>query len=278
MKTFIKTVFIFFAALTFTSCDKSELSSTPESLSKKEIQNLAFKHNQSLDITFNSLNELKKELKGDVDLSKVLDNTKESLNRSYDEIFSQYDDVKTAIEFSDREISKYYDSAFVSSPIVSVVNKYFNHLTENQRRLLIECNAALSNPNSSLNQIINRLNNIAAKAKNELTSDDAQIILIATEVGKMSVTYWNKNFSKWETLISGQNNLKGKWFNWNNVTGADISGAVEGAVGAVFLNAVPGGGQVSYGGTILGAAAAGSAGNAVSQIWNHYFKNSNTMD
>ena len=111
-------------------------------------------------------------------------------------------------------------------------------------------------------------------AKLELSKENTQLVLIATEIGIMSSTYWSENIEKWNQLIneSTSNRISCEdWFSWSEVAGADVAGGVGAAVTTAIVNAAPGAGQVAYGTAIVSTAAGASVGDAVFQVWKKIF-------
>lgn len=102
---------------------------------------------------------------------------------------------------------------------------------------------------------------------NDKNIDNKQLLIFysGTNVAKYTNLYWEENFIKWEQLNSTNNTLSRKG-RGRRVVGADVGGAIGGAVTCWMMNAVPGAGQVGYGGAIACGAVGASIGEAVNQL------------
>ncbi len=155
-----------------------------------------------------------------------------------------------------------------------MISENENYLSTIQIDLLLQCDDALNSfDGNDISSVINKFEEIQILAQSRLSEEQAQPILIATEIGKMSLTYWFENVSQWQQVLNASKSNKqaktSSWFSWGELAGSDVAGAVYGAVSTAIVNAVPGAGQVAYGTAILSNAVAGSAADAVLQIWNH---------
>lgn len=273
-------VFLLIAGLLF-GCSENvsqQTQSDNKILTKAEIHEIGVKHNEALAQVFVGFQEHKDHLK---DRSKVKYVVSSELSSFFRENFNSIN-YKSASEYSSKETSKYFNKSekfTISSdknitPIEVTIRDNKEHLSETQISLLKEINNVLKMAASDLETILEELDAIEEKTE-ELSPEDAQVILVGIEVGKASVKYWNENFDDWQkALANSQTKEQTKaisWFSLTEVTGADVGGAVGGAVGAAVVNAIPGAGQIGYAGAIAGGAAAGSAASAVEQVWNHVF-------
>lgn len=124
------------------------------------------------------------------------------------------------------------------------------------------------NDDGDYDTTIQTFNSIENRANLECTEQEKVIIISAVNVGKNSLNYWYNNAQNWENVGS----VAGKGTKpkaWKVIAGADVAGAVTGAVRAAVINLWPGAGQAAYGAAIVGSALGGSAGAAVLYyLWN----------
>ena len=186
--------------------------------------------------------------------------------------------VGDAVIYSEKEVNRLikgrYDMDKKStslSPIEQVIQSQTEHLSDEQIVLLNRIDELLNDAPNDFDTTIDNLEEIQLIARRDLDKEDAQVILAGAEIGKASLHYWKNNIGAWEQALSTGGVQEKDWFDWSEVAGADVAGGVGGAVTAAVVNAVPGAGQVAYGGAILGGAAGGSATDAVLQVWNNYF-------
>lgn len=275
-------IFLTILTIVLVSCENENESLVNKTnlLSAEEIKNIANEHNLVLDFVFNSLKS--------TDISKV---TKKEdlinvLNRGTESYFSSTlndkELIKKAVNLSAKEINNYlYTNNNIAkkntnlSPINKVISNNLNLLNEKQIKLLKQCDEILSKFNgNNINLINESFQELKKLAKLELSEKDAQVILIASEVGIMSSIYWSENIEKWNNVLNnGTSNkiARKSWFSWSDVVGADVAGGVGAAVTTAIINAAPGAGQVAYGTAIVSTAAGASVGDAALQIWKKVF-------
>lgn len=249
-------------------------------MSELEVKSIALTHNEALNQVFLGLKAQK--TNGQLNSKNFETIVNSELGDFYSKHYAnEVDYQKSADYFSQNEVSRYTDNTSGSvyrtssglTPIESVIEEYKTYLSSQQKQLLIECDKALENSLENPGLAKSGLETIQTTAKQSLSQQDAQVIIIATEIGKASISYWKENLNEWQDLIapaSAQGKTAG-WFSGKEVVGADVAGGVGGAVGAAVVNVIPGAGQVAYGGAILGGAAGASAADAVMQVWNHFF-------
>ena len=279
MKNIFKLSFLVLLSFIFSKCGQEETIKI-QALSELEVKSIALTHNEALNQVFLGL----KAQKTNGQLNSK--NFETIVNSELGDVYSKHyanevDYQKSADYFSQNEVSRYTDNTSGSvyrtssglTPIESVIEEYKTYLSSQQKQLLIECDKALENSLENPGLAKSGLETIQTTAKQSLSQQDAQVIIIATEIGKASISYWKENLNEWQDLIapaSAQGKTAG-WFSGKEVVGADVAGGVGGAVGAAVVNVIPGAGQVAYGGAILGGAAGASAADAVMQVWNHFF-------
>jgi hypothetical protein len=120
----------------------------------------------------------------------------------------------------------------------------------------------------NINQMVEDLNGVKSRAFIEGSTDDQYIVIVAVEMAKESLSYWEANHLEWEKLLPLFENVPetgSRWFNWREVGKADVAGAVRGAIRGFFASGPAG--------MLSGAASdalGSSAANAIGQLWDHY--------
>ena len=111
---------------------------------------------------------------------------------------------------------------------------------------------------------IQTFNTVESRAYSECNDQEKVIILSAVNIGKNSLNYWYNNSQNWEPIIESSKIITvNKPAEWKVIGGADVAGAVSGAVRAAVINLWPSAGQAAYGATIVSSALSASAGAAV---------------
>lgn len=279
MKQTFKLVFLILLSFVFSQCGQDETIKT-QALSDIEVKSIALTHNEALNQVFLGLKNQK--INGQLNSKNFQTIVNSELTGFYSKHYAnEVDYQKSADYFSQNEVSKYtantsgpvYRTKSGLTPIESVIEEYRTYLSVQQIQLLTKCDKALVNSLENPELAITELETIQATAKQTLSQQHAQIIIIGTEIGKASISYWKENLNEWQELIAPANaqSRTAGWFSGGEVVGADVAGGIGGAVGAAVVNVIPGAGQVAYGGAILGGAAGASAADAVMQVWNHFF-------
>jgi len=284
MKRLFKIAFAIILSLIFFNCSNdNELIKdvNSELLSSKEIEKIAQEHNQTLNFVLNTLKS--KDLSKVNDVEKMISILDEGTENYFITILKNENQINKAVQLSSKEISKYLKPSESisskrtnSSPISQVIEENQNYFNDEQITLLQQCDQVLNNFNGNNIEIVtNSLEKIKSRAQSELLEENAQIILIACEIGIMSSTYWSENIEEWNQVLNGNSSSRiasKSWFSWSEVAGADVAGAVGAAVTTAIINVVPGAGPVGYGTAIVSTAAGASAGDAVLQVWNYMFE------
>jgi hypothetical protein len=105
-----------------------------------------------------------------------------------------------------------------------------------------------------------------------LVNEQEKVIFLSmVQTGIYSMEYWSTNSNKWEELLieSGPNG----WFGWGKVGAADAGGA-GGMLTKTVLSYFFNGGVLTIETIVVVVVIAGlaaSAGEAISQLWKHYF-------
>jgi len=271
---------IFIVSTVLVNCARE--NALPESAIYQEeidVKKIAQEHNQTLDFVLRTLK--KKDLSKVDDIEKMIIILDEGIESYFTTTLENENLVRRAVELSNQQIAKYLNSSDKisskindASPISLVIEENESHFSDKQIYLLQQCDQVLSDFNgNNIESVTNSFEEIKNIAQSELSEESAQVILIACEVGKMSSTYWSENIEEWNQVLNGgaSSGKANGWFSWSEVAGADVAGAVGAAVTTAVINAIPGGGQVAYGTAIVSTAAGASVGDAVLQVWNHYF-------
>lgn len=276
MKTSIK-IILLSIILSFTFSCKNDVNNDigkTEITSLNELKTLALEHNNAMDFVLQGLKK-----SNNVNLNNVDSVVNSNLNLFYKSKFTSTSMLQSALKFSKLECNrlskqiqtKQKISAFEESPIQKVINEYSANLSDIQKEFLNRIDIAMYLDEEL---IVIELNKIEIDAQSKLSEKDALPILAGIEIGKASISYWTVNLSYWIEALnvnSGSTNVKMQKvtnkFSWNNLFASDTAGAVGAAVGAAIVNAIPGAGQIAYGGAIVGGASAGSATYAVYEIF-----------
>lgn len=116
-----------------------------------------------------------------------------------------------------------------------------------------------------------QVSSLETKISNDMSLNNTQLAILfsATSTAKSSLSYWAGNSQKWSTY--GGSQAAKAMGPGDGVGAADVGGAVGAAVTTWMANAVPGAGQIAYGGAIVTGAVAASAAKAVENLINSWF-------
>lgn len=250
-------------------------------LTEAEVQKIAIQHNEAMSKVFTALKAANASQIHSFSKMKTVINS--ALNSYYIREFDKKSKIATANKYSSKAISKlgspaklYSNNSSKSlSPIEKTISKYKEHFSDSQAKLLMKIKKVLDNSASDVKRATDKLSAIQSLAKEKMERKEAQVILVAAEVGKASVKYWNKNFEKWKNVLSATEShqslrIAADW-SWSDLAGSDVAGAAGAAAMTAVVNVVPGGGQVAYGAAIAGGAVGGSVTYAVYQGWQAVF-------
>ncbi|WP_461641629.1 hypothetical protein [Labilibaculum euxinus] len=256
------------------SCEKENSTLTPKNklLVESEIKNIGVRHNEALDCV---LLKLQKHAVGDPGQKKQ--ETSTAIAGYIKGLYPANEHLLKVAKDEEFRIDEHSNSSNLKSSnslLVETINSNNEFLSHAQTDILLDCNDILTSSDNDVNNTIAALDVLQETVKS-LPEDDQYVISAALEIAEQSAKYWSDNLNDWETALNGDDFTRTKgWFSFKNVVIADVAGAVSGAVYAAIANAIPGAGQVAYGASILTAAAAGSAYNAVDQILQHYCSSS----
>jgi len=282
-----KKVFKGFVLLAFISmlngCQKEEskLESNAKLLTEAEIKDIGIKHNEALGYVFKEFSSIENsKVKSSSDMENII---KSGLNEYSASLFTG-DELDNTIKFTNNEVEDFFRKRNVKTSeikdlqynpsILEVIKENKDQFSKTQIKYLLKCESIfLSDKTADMNILIGKLDVIEESVKNELTAEEAQIVLIYLSVGRNSINYWNENFSDWTSELSGSKS-KGWWSEvWRVTKTLAVEDAIGGGTAAVLtfaVNALPLAGQVSYGSAIFLGAAYKSADEAIKMVRKNY--------
>lgn len=255
----------------FMSCEKENAVNLESN--KDEIASLkmaGIEHNKGLDYVLQKLKASKKKgqlnLKSSVDIfSVVKGSTKEFLKINSELINAK--NSSTAIEYAEYSFEWVKNNHSTKNLKTSTSDLWDpsveESLTLKQKELLVILNSAISNIELDLNATLQVFENVRNRANNECSEEERIAIIAAIEIGTNSLTYWSEHIAEWAAVFSTDLKSTKGWFNWKNVGGADVKGAVTGGVTGAITGAGAGIGA-------LGGGVGASAGAAALELWNHW--------
>jgi hypothetical protein len=280
IKLSILTLFTFIiTSLIFYSCtSESETNEVQNKISAKQLEFGGIEHNEILNKTFDFIikNESKmKSLKSKANKMKLIEEFMVSQienNQNYSSESSNLGVKFIRDAFKKRKSNlKSKNNSIIVSEIEAI---YLNRLDE------VINNSSYSNKddiNLAISNIINLENEI--EKDESLTNEQLITLFSATQTAKHSYQYWVENMHNWYNLSSEHKKTNFQKRDGDGhangcqclvvggaIVGADVKGAVAGAVGAAIVNVVPVAGQVTYGAAIVGTAATNSALEAIDQF------------
>lgn len=152
-------------------------------------------------------------------------------------------------------------------------DKTAKYLTDSEKRYLDKLFNIVIDNKLSATDIKRKVKSLESEINADKSLNNTQLATLysATNTAKFSVEYWEENTEKWIILGGGNPAVTTTACCGDGVAAADVGGAVGAAVSTWMANAVPGAGQIAYGGAILGGAAAASAGKAIENLINSWF-------
>jgi len=221
--------------------DPAEINLSPEQI--------ALKHNEALSYVLKELST--KDNFSDV--NQMLFEARKTLINYYE---NQSDILYPSDEYS-------YYSTILENSFDKVDDKELSHFwfPENENQLTNYQMNILNDDNLSLSDKLSEFSIIKEECNNSQTATrvEKEVLIIAIEVGMKSMEYWHNHQDEWVALVDNGS----KWFDWGEVAGWDLAGAIGGAAGAAATGAGIGAGAV-------GGAIGTSVANGVYQVWDHY--------
>lgn len=275
----------------FISCSSDDSNGTSVETKEFRFSSTQFEmvgevHNASLNGAIAYVKEMKGEINSEHELMNYLENYYEEVKSSseYPELLLNLVGDSNELDLSKPNFFASIDNTMVGrrsgdQELIDLENKIYKNI----QNYLDQLNNVVSSSNVNMDDIIA----IEKEADSDITLDNSDLYVLfnATAVAKSSSEYWNKNTEQWTDIIVDNVNSELKLIanvdNYNSkklsrgwgtrIIGADVAGAVTGAVYTWWVNGVPGAGQLAYG-TIIGATSAGaSAGAATLELWNAIF-------
>lgn len=256
--------------VTLLSCNKDDASENSK-IKAKDLEFIGVKHNL---IMASSLEFLEKESKNkDYSLKTQSERIEDLQNFVISETVSN-EYSKESNEQAIKNIKNIFQAKkyYTEENLSEIEQNYLDRLYQ----IIEEANFDIEN-----DLTISRIEALETEIENisdTLTDEQLVLLFSATQTGKYSYDYWKNNIDDW--LNSDLSNMQNRCGSsdcplQNGVVQQDIGGAVAGAVSAWIANAIPGVGQVAYGSTILGAAAAASVKEIVTQALENLGGNDN---
>ncbi len=212
--------------------------------------------------------------------------TKDYAINLYTNELNKLDDTQNSIELGVKGMKWNMDnfipneSSYITDQSFYKSDSIVNLLSENEKYYLDYLYEVVVNDSTeTVEKTIGNIQVIESLISNQNFSDEQLITLYsATNIAKYSLQYWNENLDKWSELDEsyGTPIMAGRVSrqagrNFRLVAGADIAGGVSMAAYTWVVNSVPGAGQASYMGAIVGGAVCGSTLMAIGIIGKKYF-------
>lgn len=284
----------------FFSCNEGEESKIEETrklpiLSLEQCKKIGEEHNKILDHVLAGLK--KRNLSFEKNKDNIEDVVNEEFRLYYQSTITDPELLEIVTQESEKMFSKSFQHFYRNQtntqntkssdedpkPLLrTLIEDHAKALSINQLRFLNEIDEILQYDITDVESAMRELDYLSLLAALMLNKDEMNVILVAIETAKSSITYWNspQNLDAWERDVAMEteqyeeyhHNPNKNWFSWSQLIGADVAGAVGASIKAAFINAIPVAGPLGYGATITGTAAAASAASAVGQVWDHYHK------
>lgn len=241
-----------------TSCTKEEITNEIQNHNKDEniYTKVGKYHGEGMDFY---IQEFSKEL-NNAKISKI-NIDKQWFNNTSTEIFSRYCEKNEILTNEKSLKNKQY-----LNTCIQYFNNSIYHKKENQNLLSIIENSTLSEKAIStllsMESIIEEvtlenseetiilLDNKMQEARNELISNEYEIVALGEHVAINSILYSTNNFEKWKQLLGIEDKMNGP--DYGQIGKADFTGAVGGGLGGAALGGVGAGPGALVGG--LGAS------------------------
>jgi hypothetical protein len=226
-----KITFVLFLISLMFSCSQDDNTSNQEnndSLSRNskirikalDLEYLGVEHNRVLDNYF----------QGVVQNNIKLNETKQF---AYNTISQSVNIYETSIQDSNLIlvlVDRYMDTSLDFS------NSFYRNfeieaeISSNLQTYLDELHSYVYNENETISETLSNINNLERSAESDLNlnNKDLAILFSGTNIAKHSLKYWDINLINWNRHGSAMQ--RGFWDDIRDVAGADVAGAVGGAV------------------------------------------------
>lgn len=277
----MKKVVFSIAVLSFTlfSCSKDDnasLNSSTNNVEQIETSNFEYEdrlsaidmkfigedHNSTLENYYNEIQSYEIP----TDISK--DNLKQFVYNQIKDEFSYHNDDLNRV---DSILDHVMDGDYIHSQQSFYTNNHIsNSLSDIQKSYLDDLSDVFNNLTTDYEQFESNVSDLETTMYNDssLSNDELVVLYSATQTARHSVHYWMNNGQSWIDLMD-DNDLEMDVSITDGMGRADVEGAVAGAVGAAVVNVVPGAGQVSYVGAIVGVGAGNSLATAAGNLWDY---------
>lgn len=284
-RVFFSLVVVFTTLVGVVSCQRNQEDLKIEKAKLVTAQSLEFvgiEHNKKLDEAFHFLNSRYNQIdflsKSDIEKKKELEIflIKQTISDTrYSEKVNNLgvENIKKVFKANEKSV------------LLENVEETFSIKIPNNVKDYLQDLKVIINQNFKNKDIKENIINLERKVEkdNKLTVEEKIVIFSATQTAKYSSIYWKENANKWKNLrykaYANNDNIfdlsahiKQTYEYDDDIVEADIAGAVGGAVGAAVVNAIPGAGQVAYGGAIIGGAVGNSAIEGTKRLIRWLFK------
>ncbi|MBX7225739.1 MAG: hypothetical protein K1X55_06895 [Chitinophagales bacterium] len=257
MKRVQKLFTVMLGVLLMWSCQK-DVSITPNEENDAQIARIGTLHNEGLDFIYeNRIAEIKKtyhyaQRGGDPALFEEIKKLVISDLKAFM--------VASGQEVDEALLEKYFEEHYTNPYEIVDYRKQVEALQASPefKKIVLSWYDILEN-NEDYRTIIKLTRDSYKIGLTVLSKKEKQALKASYSIYSNSLKYWYNDRNWFHDIYEN-----GRWFNWKKTAGADLAGAVGGAITAA----------VTGGGVVIGALGGGlgaSAGEAVKQIWNHLF-------
>ncbi len=235
---------LFFITVAFISCEKEDSGKNiQESKIEKKIVNRDFNkigilHNQAMDYIFdedlkNKFMILADKAKEDgfIDSLEVINIIVNKTNRFLNE--------NPTVEIDGKLINIDFNI-----PFNKVVEMYYSNPPKNY---FLDCEGDIVQSKQCVDELLSEF-------MNNTSHEDYNLVMCSGFIYKNSIDYWSNNESNYYDYFLNFSETERGWFNWRSFAGADLRGAISGAMY---------GGSLGPGGAVGGALAIGICGSAI---------------
>lgn len=222
----------------------------------KDFVYVGVEHNRLLEVSYNAIvsNKMTKSSKGDL-ITILQESVKQQ--KGYSDADLELG-LKNLAEIS--AIPYSIEENFHSCP-------NFNEIGTNAVTYFDELHKVVMTEKITSKELTAAVEKLEAAIYNDRKIDNKSLLIFfsASNVAKYSTMYWEQNSTKWENIEPSIEGRGGR-----RVAGADVAGAIGGAVTCWMANMVPGAGQIAYGGAIACGAVGASICAAADLLMNHW--------
>lgn len=261
MKKFF--VLAFFATLLISCSNKETKNAVPaEDISENNVANqIGVQHNQCLAQIYTILNHAPKTKSGAIALSKaeVTDSIKRTTIKFVEKNYQLKPEEMAVVEETINLQLALKDTLLIRA---------IDNMTTTQISFFEEIDLIMSDEDTNIQSLKNRLTIIKNRALESLEGVEANQIISAISVAENTLDYWFDNNTSWQHTINGSSCEDGR-FDWKSLGKADVRGCVTAAAsgGAAWLLGCGPVGWKAWAAVCLSGAVMRSADNAIEQLW-----------